>query len=345
MAFGVRSGGSWQDISNIQVRNSGNWTQVKAVLARDGGVWQTVWEHLIVASLTTNQNNFDVSTLFTPEVWASNTPKEAIIETGVTVGSTAPANAALTVPDTWGGILTIRNRGNIHGAGGAANGGAGGAAINSLKAGLVVINETGAAIRGGGGGGGKGGTGGNGTHNVVERQPTTGYAAHPNSRFTYSGGTYGWYWNGGHISYSKTAPVTVGGWTYYTAPSPYDSRRVWEGTGDSGGFVDYAAYQIYRQRSVATASTGGAGGDGGRGQGSNHALAAGVAGVAGGTNAGTGGTGGSGGNWGAAGAKGANGANGNVTNGTEGSNGGAAGPAITGAARTVTNNGTISGAY
>ena len=114
-----------------------------------------------------------------------------------------------------------------------------------------------------------------------------------------------------------------------------------------GGNPEIGNVTNYRCTTTSTTNTtGGAGGAGGRGQGYNQTAQNGSAGAAGGTNAGTGGTGGNGASFGSAGATGGTGANGNVSNGSAGSAGGAAGRAVQNdVSYTMTNTGTLSGAY
>lgn len=99
---------------------------------------------------------------------------------------------------------------------------------------------------------------------------------------------------------------------------------------------------------VYTYYAGGAGGAGGRGTGYGQILAAGSAGSASGNAyGGAGGAGGAGSTWATTGVTGSSGANGNYTTGNAGAAGGAAGLAVYMAAGTVTvtNTGTINGAY
>lgn len=325
------------------------------------GAWDAPPE--IVANVSATTTNLNLSTLFTSEDWTSDVDKRVIVDPGVTIGSSNPANAALVTGSGWAGQLTLENRGNIYGAGGAANGGNGGNAITA--SGAIVIENYG-EIRGGGGGGGKGGKGGDttATETVTLREPTTGYqqptstgnsasayrawgwyrdtgwqtvtVAWNSTMFYYDGyyaGDDGWYPNpvpGTAPAYNGTSATGSDGWTYHrgTRVSVYGYSEEWN---------------LYRTKTTTTTVTkvGGAGGNGGVGQGYNQAASAGVAGSAGEGSAGAGGTGGSGGAWGAPGSTGNTG----LVSGAAGSAGGAAGAAITGTAYTVTNNGIISGAY
>ncbi len=295
------------------------------------------WE--VIAYITANTNNVDISNLFNSTDWAdTNKQKRVIINSGVTVGSTSAATAALSTGTGRGGNLIIVNKGTVAGAGGAANGGAGGHAIN-VQQGSVTVQNSG-AIYGGGGGGGQGGTGGPGTGASVIREPATG------ERYKFSNPSTFWnvnhnsqtgqyfssvYWNtSSELKYvtGNVGSITHGSYTYYRGTSKGSGR-----------------YGIYRTSSVISSTIGGIGGNGGRGQGSDGAATAGLTGAAGGTNAGAGGTGGAGGGWGTAGAAGATGGAGNNGAGLAGNAGGAAGAAITGSGYTVTNTGSVLGAY
>ncbi len=285
----------------------------------------------VVVTIAANANNVNLQSLFDAGDWASAVKtKRVIINTGVTVGSTSAATAALLTGTGRGKDLIIENRGTVAGAGGAVNGGAGGAAINSQQSGVSIINT--GNIYGGGGGGGRGGNGGAGSYNVVT-----------NNGWQQSYNEWHWsarkpdifeiFWNGAVIvrtTYSSVGAIssyTTGGYTYTRYASNGDGTR-------------FAISRYY-----TTGTTGGAGGNGGRGQGSDGAATAGAGGAAGGTNAGTGGKGGNGGGYGAAGAAGATGGSGNAGGGAAGSAGGAAGRAVAGSGYTVTNTGSILGAY
>lgn len=316
---------------------------------------------LIKKVVAANVNNIILSALFTADEWASEAPKEVEVASGVTVGSTSVSVAAVRTGTGRGGTLKLVNNGEIQGAGGAGNSGAGGAAIDVQQSGLTIENNWG--IRGGGGGGGHGGTGGTGGPGYYVQ----GYTASEGP--TYSRSSYAFvqdtddsgantriiiYWGGGqqYLGGSSQTSQTVGSVTYYRGA--YQERY-----GNSSGYkYGYAVSRQYPSsyNVYTSGGAGGGGGAGGRGQGFNQARAGGsggAAGAAGGTNAGSGGyggTGGTGGTWGAAGAQGAPGATGNAGNNGGGSGGGAgagggpAGAAIAGVARTLINNNTINGA-
>ncbi|TKW60849.1 MAG: hypothetical protein DI628_08145 [Blastochloris viridis] len=303
-----------------------------------------------VAYIASNANNVNIQSLFSGADWANSTrPKRVVINSGVTVGSTNPATAALLTGTGRGSNLIIQNSGTIAGAGGAANGGAGGPAINSQQTGVTITNA--GNIYGGGGGGGRGGNGGSGGAGSIQQVVQEG---------PYYSSSYRWYfmdfggyyygdivWAGTTLRINNgnepASPWAYGGYLYYKS---YPS-----GEGPN------AIYRTYESNTPTTGGAGGTGGNGGAGQGSNQARANGVggsAGAAGGTNAGTGGTGGTGGNggtWGVAGTAGATGNTGGSGNagaglaGAAGTAGGAAGAAITGSGYTVTNTGSILGAY
>ena len=102
----------------------------------------------------------DYGTIFGSN-WASTVPKRVIVPSGVTVGGTS--THAMNLPTGMGGTIVFDITGNVHGHGGAANGGAGGNAINCVQTTGVTINlNSGGTIKAGGGGGGAGGAGGTG---------------------------------------------------------------------------------------------------------------------------------------------------------------------------------------
>ena len=87
-------------------------------------------------------------------------PKQIVIDSSQTVGSTSTSNAALTIESNGVGSITVTNNGSIEGAGGAA-GAAGGNAFTVAGSVPVTLVNNG-TIKAGGGGGGTGGTGGKG---------------------------------------------------------------------------------------------------------------------------------------------------------------------------------------
>lgn len=292
----------------------------------------------VVVHIAANTTNVNLQSLFSGADWADTSrAKRVVIHSGVTVGSTSAATAAMLTGTGRGNNLVIQNSGTIAGAGGAANGGAGGHAIN-VQQGSVTVQNAG-NIYGGGGGGGRGGNGGGGYWvNTVSEGPV--YNANWES-----GGPFYYYWidpygsaiqivwndvNTGYTPGGNYSSYSYGGYTYYRHGSP-------------DGSIYFHA--ISRTSSSNVNTTGGAGGNGGRGQGSDGAATAGLTGAAGGTNAGAGGTGGAGGGWGTAGTAGATGAAGNNGAGLAGNAGGTAGAAITGTAYTLTNTGSILGSH
>ena len=307
----------------------------------------TVTSGSYTVALAGGSSPVTLRSLFTAAQWSSDIPKIVNLASGQIRGNTASA-AAVSIGGAWGGSLTFNVAGQIQGAPGAANSGAGGMAFNADVLGAtsqkITLNVTG-YIRGGGGGGGKGGTGGkggNGSVSTKTRSPASGYAYSANDSWQqpvnsgYPPVNRVVKWAGVQIlSDTETATsYTVGNTTYYrganqkaniTFPSP------------AGPKITGILYDIYREDTTTTVTTGGAGGAGGNGSagvGYNAATAAnGAAGTAGavgsGTGAGRGGTGGTGGKgatWGAAGATGLAGATGAAgTTAAGGSNAGAAG--------------------
>jgi len=308
--------------------------------------------------------------LFSAADWASNTAKRVVIPSGVEIGATNLDWALVQAWDatgqagSWGGSLTLENRGVISGMGGAANSGRGGNALRIIFGGRsgqkLLVNNLG-TIRGGGGGGGRAGNGGQGGNGVWWNQY---WVYDPsNGAWLYNLWNPGTYWNttymGAELYWYDTRVASglnngattfeTGGWVYERGPMAVDN---------GGGL---AAYHIRRRRLQSdpvytTGGAGGAGGNGGVGQGYGQSASAGANGAggsAGGTNAGAGGTGGRGGNgggWGAAGAAGATGNTGAAGNngggyaGAGGAGGGAAGYYLTGSANvTWLNTGTRQG--
>jgi len=91
-----------------------------------------------------------------------NYPKQLVVGSGDTIGSTSTSNAALTIESNGVGSITVTNEGSIEGAGGAA-GAAGGNALEVAGSVAVTLVNNG-TIKAGGGGGGAGGTGGKGVY-------------------------------------------------------------------------------------------------------------------------------------------------------------------------------------
>ena len=317
----------------------------------------------------TNQN---ASSVFGDD-YSVNYPKEIVINSGVELGATGTGEEALQIDSGLSGTMTITNNGTLSGAGGSANGGAGGDAFEANVACTLINNGT---IRAGGGGGGQGGSGGGGGNGGQGRTSSTSWGSWSGYSGFYDYNTI-WLVDNGNsrlrLRWSGTFVLTQNGGDYQTATqktvgnAQYQRGSLWESPG---------SYYI-RRRLQTTSYTyynggsgggGGAGGAGGRGQGYNHGKqngssgSGGSGGSAGGTNAGSGGTGGTGGTGGnggtygngggngASGATGNSGGNGNYSNGSGGSggsggsSGGAAGKYIRGLSNvTFTNNGTVQG--
>ena len=89
-------------------------------------------------------------------------PKQIVVDSSQTVGSTSTSNAALTIESNGVGSISITNNGSIEGAGGAA-GAAGGNALEVAGSVAVTLVNNG-TIKAGGGGGGTGGAGGKGVY-------------------------------------------------------------------------------------------------------------------------------------------------------------------------------------
>lgn len=299
-----------------------------------------------------------LQSLYTAEEWASNTDKRVVLPAGTERGSSVVHQSAVHIGGTgWGGSLTFDVYGVISGAGGGANSGEGGMALNTNRTGLSGQKATvrifpGGVIRGGGGGGGRGGNGGGGYYTSTQDD-------HPNNinhaRFEYGmnwcgarwegllnfqvrPGTSGWNWRdaGGYL--------VLDNWWHdgnnqiFVGASPYGPNRNNEGT------VTDATHYLWRRITHHHYTNGGAGGNGGRGQGYGQSAAGGSGGGAPGTNAGWGGTGGNGGGYGAWGATGNTGGGGNNGGGAGGSGGGAPGFSIANIGNAnVLNSGTLQG--
>lgn len=272
--------------------------------------------------------------------WAANRPKQVVIPSGVTIGSTNPAIPALQSGTGFGNTLTVTNSGSIDGAGGQPNGGVGGTALLAAQSGIAVVNTGSGKIRAGGGAGGLGGNGGGGkTGGAATDGPVYNYGTYYYETATGDRAGAGPVWNGAYVHNDGTYTYNIGSlqWT-------------WGDSGGGGGggnpswYVTYYEYSITRSYNTTAYTAGGTGGVGGRGQGYDGAYANGVAGTAGGTNAGNGGAGGNGGAWGLSGANGNTGASGNNGAGTAGSAGGLAGYAIQNIGNvTLTNSGQMLG--
>ena len=278
-------------------------------------------------TFTSGATNQSGSGLFGTD-WGVDYPKDIVINSGVTLGGTSASEEALEISTGGLGTITITNNGTLIGAGGAANGGAGGDAFEAFVTCSLINNGSIFAGGGGGGQGGTGGTGGGGSYTQTTYSACQGWATNSSQSGCNQAGN-----NAGHINCTHT---------FYS-------------------MMDDVYWICSAQlRSTSTVNTnggaGGAGGNGGVGAGYNQNVSngsGGAGGANGGTNAGTGGTGGTGGNGGgygtngSAGSAGANGANGNRTGGAGGAaagSAGSAGAAIRGTSfATVTNNGTITG--
>ena len=280
-------------------------------------------------TFTSNATNQDASAIFGDD-YGVDYPKEIVIDSGVELGGTSASEEALQINSGGLGTIKIINNGTLTGAGGAANGGAGGDAFEANVACIFINNGS---IRSGGGGGARGGNGGNGGGG---RYTTTA-----------SNATYITFANSG----SPCSVSMFGG-----IGSNYVNKYVTQSNCCMGEGYRCQLYGRLQSTVNTSGGGGGAGGNGGRGAGYNQTVAngsGGAGGANGGTNAGAGGTGGTGGNgggFGADGSGGTNGSGGNNGNRTNGSGGGsatsagAAGKSIRGISSvTLTNNGTIIG--
>ena len=289
-------------------------------------------------TIASNATDVDLATLMNAAqsgVWASSEAKTLTINSGVIVGATSVSNAALTITSGMGGTLTIINNGAIQGAGGSANGGNGGDAVQASSSNVTFTNN--GDIYAGGGGGGQGGAGGTGGQGSVTTTSYIGLA------IACCGNT---------CDFNLICQNYHGNSNAYCGAST-TQFAVRQCVPFLRGTCNNCAVD---STTINNGGSGGSGGSGGVGQGYNQSAgsgSAGAAGSAGGTNAGAGGSGGTGGNGGSfgtsgsSGATGNTGANGNHSNGSAGSGGsggGAAGDYISGLSNlTFTNNGNVAG--
>ena len=255
--------------------------------------------------------------------WDGSSPVTWTIPSDVWIWSDSTSTAALTIPSSMNGKLTIINNGKIIGKGGRGssmyqNAESGGPAITNNATGVTLTNNSGAYIAGGGGGGsgdghdGKhagggggagGGDGGGSAYNSYGGGGAGGAIGQAGS-------------NGSSGSYGEHGTLTAAGGG---------------GAGGGGGAYDY-------EGSDKVSSSGGGGGrilpgTGGSGGAAGGGTSGGAGGSAGNAAPTTSGAGGGGG-WGAAGRRG------DDATGSAGSGGAAiAGTAIA----TYTNNGTVYG--
>ena len=89
-------------------------------------------------------------------------PKQIVVDSSQTVGSTSTSNAALTIESNGVGSITITNNGSIEGAGGAEGAACGNALQVAGSVAVRLVNN--GTIKAGGGGGGTGGAGGKGVY-------------------------------------------------------------------------------------------------------------------------------------------------------------------------------------
>ena len=347
--------------ANIPVRtNAAGETQTLKISRFYGSAKEYV---INVTSSTTNYNWYTAfSTTFTP--LSSPYIARLVIGSGATIGATSTSTAALTVGGFPSGTYTfIDNNGKIYGAQGAGStsiavaGGAGGDAINTNTAGLVVRITNAGSIFGGGGGGGKGidGTkGNNGTNGTQSYQGLGQFASSTEYNFdstywlTRNGGLVRILWNGSSVgeggaytagSEQWSNTVSVRGFSYtdrkYSVTYSYTYYptlyyTTYGGAGGTAGVGGNGASGRGHNNSTAalTGNAGGAGGLGQPGEGGN------VTAATSGSDGTSGQKGGDGGDWGAAG---------NAGTGSGASAGGAAGRAINKGSLTITLSNTDTG--
>jgi len=237
---------------------------------------------------TGNATNLNLASVF-GSGWTSTVPKRLIIPSGITVGGTN--THAILAPAGMAGTLVMDITGNVHGYGGASNGGTGGNAIHLLSTSGVTINlNSGGNILAGGGGGGQGGQGGQGGTGGNGGQGGTGLL---NGRDQFAGGSGGSGGAGGAGGQGGAGGVGQG----YNQSAGSGSAGAAGASGNAGsGGSPGAGSGGY------AGGTGGNGGQGGQGGQGGHGGAGGSFGNSG--SAGTGGSQGSGGSGGGTGSPG-----------------------------------------
>ena len=128
----------------------------------------------VVVVATAGMKGIVAKSLFTPEVWASDTDKRIVIPAGVEIGpewgyvfATSPNSDGQAGSFVGKLVLDIQNGAFLSGHGGAANSGEGGNCIYANlpgRDGQKLIIRNAGTIRAGGGGGGRGGAGGGGKY-------------------------------------------------------------------------------------------------------------------------------------------------------------------------------------
>lgn len=265
-------------------------------------------------TITSNQQEIDLSTYLTAQGWDGTAPVVVTIDTGVYIWSDDNTVGGLTIPSSMNGLVTITNNGYIIGRGGdggGQNGSAtdGGPALVNNATGVTLTNASGAFIAGGGGGGGGGGSpvagGGGGAGGG-----TGGNGLYGTTQLGGSGGAVGQVGQNSQGAGKDSSAATGGG-----AGGGGGAATTWFDGGSGGGAGG--------GRILGTGATGGSGGVASSGGGNQNGGAGGANGNAS-VNAAAGE---GGGGWGAA-----------------GYGGGAGGAAISGTAiATYTNNGTVYG--
>ncbi len=278
--------------------------------------------------------------------WSSTVPKRIVVNSGVTVG--ASSTHALYIPAGMGGTLVIDNSGNIHGYGGARNGGSGGHAIYCEQSSGVTVNNSG-QIKAGGGGGGAGGSGGTGGSGGSGGTGGTGsYSQSYGQSNTFNSWTYrnvtgpcssvSWgysFWTACMGRWDMCQRTHGGDCSRWDCGGNTNAQHCWgcsacredSDDGNDWGWCQACNYTQYQGGAGGgnggSGGGGGAGGYGGKGQGDNWSAESGGGGSAGasgnggsgggnnGSGSGTGGTGGTGGQGGTGGTGGAGGSFGN----------------------------------
>lgn len=274
-------------------------------------------------------------------------PIVVVVPSGTTVGASGitptpgtPARPAISSGDlsSYSGV-TLEISGEVQGAGGVANSGAGGDAITLTSPLRLHITPTG-RVRGGGGGGGRGGPGGSG--NIAGTWTAWQYSDVTPKSF--------WSPTWDEIRWNDVGGIATGQMCCLYA---FDDGLVYQ-KGTQRTFSPLPILYEVRRASLIGGRSGN-GGDGGRGRGYGAAETDGSAGGAGTNRAGTGGKGGRGGSWGAAGEVGQGGGIGyhygassesDFSPGLPGLAGGAAGKAVSAPGLTIPfrNEGEVDGA-
>lgn len=161
MTIYVNNSGTWSLAKEVYVNDGGTWKEPQEIYINDGGTWKLAHKVIYITSSALNINLASLAGNPTSPIRL-----KVVINPGVSIYSSTPATAALTVGSfPSGSQILLTNNGNIYGAGGiggkgadyngsAVTGGGGGTAVQTGFP--ITINNLGTIAAGGGGGGGAG---------------------------------------------------------------------------------------------------------------------------------------------------------------------------------------------